>query len=164
MMNSAKLIVKKIKKGMTILELVVAMALVSIVLAGATVALFAANKVSKTESTTYASLTNARNLSYKIDLIFKSEHETPIDVVVSDSIGKESCQNLFTVDGKTYGFDKDTFGIVVDNSISGKDVLYKSDYAMYISTKKWGEDEKFAEFTIHFDEKYVSSISLVERI
>ena len=164
MMYFAKLIVKRIKKGMTILELVIAMALVSIVLAGAGVALYAVNRVSKTEQITYASLTNARNLSYKIDQIFKSTHETAFDVVVSDSIGKESCQSLFTVDGKTYGFDKNVFGVVVDNSITGKNIQYKSDYPMYISTKKWGESEKFAEFTIHFDEKYVSSISLVERI
>ena len=168
-MKIAKSLLKKVKKGMTLVELVVAIALTSIIFAGAGGALFAVNRVSQRETKNHVTLSDAKNLSQVIDLIVKSKDRGEIVFPTGeiDEIGKETCDLLFTVtsNSKTvqYGFDKKTFGIIEDNKIEGDNKKYTSEYNMYLSVQKQ-MDGKFAEIIIHYGDNYASSLSLVERI
>ena len=165
-MKTGNFLLKKIRKGMTLLELVIAMSLTSVVFAGAGVALFSINRISQQETKNHVCLSDAKNLSYVIDLIFKSDGREAIVVVDdSNSVGRSSCELLFTVGSINYGFDKNTFGII--DSESGKiedgNQKYHSSYDMYFSVKR-RVDNKFVELVIHYGTDYVSSLSLVERI
>ena len=150
---------------MTLVELVVAISLTSVIFAGAGTALFFVNKASRQETKNNVTLLDAKNLSQVIDLTIKDRYANTIDYLSddTDNIGKTSYGKLFTVDGVEYGFDKTTFGISVDGKIEGENVKYKSDYEMYFSVKKH-LDNKFIEFVIHYGDNYASSLSLIERI
>ena len=156
---------------MTLVELVVAISLTSVIFAGAGTALFFVNKASRQETKNNVTLLDAKNLSQVIDLTIKDNKAHTIDYLPDDpddpddteNIGKTSYGKLFTVDGVEYGFDKTTFGVSEDGKIEGENVKYKSDYDMYFSVKKH-LDNKFIEFVIHYGDNYASSLSLVERI
>ena len=168
-MKNAKTVLKKLRKGMTLVELVVAIALTSIIFAGAGTALFAVNRVSKRETKNHVTLSDAKNLSQVIDLIVKSKETTEISFPADelDNVGKENCDLLFTINQNStivqYGFYKNTFGIIEDNKIEGDNKKYTSEYEMYLSIRKY-VDGKFAEIVIHYGDNYASSLSLVERI
>ena len=168
-MKIAKTVLKRIRKGMTLVELVVAIALSSIIFAGAGTTLFAINRVSKRETKNHVTLTDAKNLSQVIDLVVKGKNRSEISFPAEqlDNIGKENCDLLFTVIEDSvpiqYGFQKHTFGIIEDNKIEGDNRKYTSEYQMYLSFKKH-VDGKFAEIVIHYGDNYASSLSLVERI
>ena len=70
-MKIGKKFLKKLRKGMTLLELVIAIALTSIIFAGAGTALFLVNRVSKQETKNFK-----ENINFIIDLL-----ETFIDEV-----------------------------------------------------------------------------------
>ena len=154
---------------MTLLELVIAIALTSIIFAGAGTALFAVNRVSKRETKNNVTLSDAKNLSQVIDLIVKGKETSEISFAGEelDNIGKENCDLLFTINGSSapvkYGFYKNTFGIIEDSKIEGDNKKYTSQYDMYLSVKKY-IDGKFAEIVIHYGDNYASSLSLIERI
>lgn len=164
-MKIAKLMLKKLKKGMTLVELVVAISLASIIFAGAGTALFAINRVSKRETKDHVSLSDAKNLATVIDLLVKEEGRGEIILPTSqtDEIGKENCNLLFTIGTKDYGLDKTTFGVISDGSIVNENRRYESEYPMYITILKH-RNELFTEFVIHYGDNYASSLSLVERI
>ena len=168
-MKNGKNFLKKLRKGMTLLELVIAIALTSIIFAGAGTALFFVNRASKQETKNNATLLEAKNLYQVIDLLVKGKDRGEIifPVEQKDNIGKENCDLLFTItDGITpvqYGFNKTVFGVIQDNKIEGENVKYTSDYNMYLSYKKYISN-KFTEFVIHYGDNYASSLSLVERI
>ena len=161
-MKSAKSLLKRIRKGMTLLELIVAMALTSIIFVGAGTALFAMNRVSQKETKNHTCLTEAKTLMSLMDQTIKNK-ELEVFTVPSDAdeVGKESCGVLFTIGTTNYGFDKKSFGVVVENKIESQNVKYTSTYEMYISrTKQVGN--KFVEFVIHYGNNYENAISLVE--
>ena len=168
-MKNGKNFLKKLRKGMTLLELVIAIALTSIIFAGAGTALFFVNRVAKQETKNNATLLEAKNLYQVIDLLVKGKDrgEIVFPAEQKDNIGKENCDLLFTItDGVTpvqYGFNKTVFGVIQDNKIEGENVKYTSDYNMYLSYKKYISN-KFTEFVIHYGDNYASSLSLVERI
>ena len=167
-MKIAKMFLKKIRKGMTLLELVIAITLTSIIFAGAGTALFLVNRVSKQETKNNVTLLDAKNLYQVIDLIVKKKDVGEITYLSDDQdyIGKESCGLLFIVDNSGspvhYGFDKKTFGIIEGDKIEGENIKYTSEYEMYFSFKKHAD--KFVEFVIHYGDNYASSLSLIERI
>ena len=150
---------------MTLVELVVAISLTSVIFAGAGTALFFVNKASRHETKNNVTLLDAKNLSQVIDLTIKDKGANTIDYLSddTDNIGKTSYGKLFTVNGVEYGFDKTTFGVSDHGKIEGENVKYKSDYEMYLSVKKH-LDNKFIEFVIHYGDNYASSLSLIERI
>ena len=165
-MKIAKLMLKKLKKGMTLVELVVAISLASIIFAGAGTALFAINRVSKRETKDHVSLSDAKNLATVIDLLVKEEGRREINLPLAsdwDEIGKENCDLLFTIGDVDYGFEKTTFGVRTDGSIENKNRRYESEYPMYITILKH-RNGLFTEFVIHYGDNYASSLSLVERI
>lgn len=168
-MKIRKKFLKELRKGMTLLELVIAIALTSIIFAGAGTALFLVNRVSKQETKNNETLLDAKNLYQVIDLLVKGKDRGQIifPAAEDNNIGKENCDLLFTItDGITpvqYGFHKTTFGIIEDSKIEGDNVKYKSEYNMYLSYKKY-VDDKFTEFVIHYGDNYASSLSLIERI
>ena len=172
LMKTAKMFLKKLRKGMTLLELVIAIALTSIIFAGAGTALFLVNKVSRQETKNNVTLLDAKNLYQVIDLTIKKDRGdvTYLDLGddnTEDNVGKIGCQLLFTIkEGDNfidYGFDKTTFGIIEGEKIEGENIKYKSEYAMYFSVKKQ-LDGKYIEFVIHYGDNYASSLSLIERI
>ena len=164
-MKIAKLVLKKFKKGMTLVELVVAISLASIIFAGAGTALFVINRVSKRETKDHVSLSDAKNLANVIDLLVKEKDRSEIvfPTPEMDEVGKEKCDLLFTIGAVEYGLDKTTFGIVTDGVIQNENRKYKSEYPMYLSVKKQRAG-LFTEFVIHYGDNYASSLSLVERI
>lgn len=165
MMKLINSLVKTVKRGMTLLELVIAIALSSVVLAGAGVTLFAINRVSKRETKDHVSLSDAKNLASVIDLLVKEKDRGEIILPTSqtDEIGKENCDLLFTIGTVNYGLEKTTFGVITDGSIGNENTRYKSEYPMYLTILKQ-RDNLFTEFVIHYGDNYASSLSLVERI
>ena len=158
---------KRIKKGMTLMELVVAMALTSIVLTGAGVALFSMQRTANKEAKNHTILFEAKTLSYAIDQIIKAKEYTTISVMPKqNNIGKDSCDGLLKLDSVVYGFDGTTFGIIDgDNKITGENIIYETKNSMFISYINHGEGlNHLVEFKIHYGDNYASSISLVERI
>ena len=162
-MKSSFSLLRKVRKGMTLLELVIAMALTSIILTGAGVALYSMQKTSNREMKNHVVLSDAKTLSYAIDIVLKSDEHTSVTLNADkqNNIGKEECDILFTLDGVDYGFSKDTFGKVVEGQITGSDVKFHSTYAMYLSYRQEGS---FTEFVIHYGDNYSQALSLVERI
>ena len=166
-MKTTKMIAKRLRKGMTLWELVVAMALASIIFLGAGTALFAVNRVSKRETKDHVTLSDAKNLATAIDLLVKQENRGAITVsnVPVPDVGKDVCGTLFTVGDVNYGFDHKVFGIIdgETHKIEGDNVKYTASYDMYISINK-PLSGKFTEFVIHYGDNYASSLSLVEKI
>ena len=151
---------------MTLIELVIAMALTSIVLAGAGVALFSMQRVANREAKNHTTLLEAKSLSYAIDQIIKTkEYETISLTTKQSNIGKDSCEALLTLDTTVYGFDGKTFGIIEDGKIEGDNKIYSSNYSRSISYVLHGEgSNQLTEFKIHYGDNYGLAISLVERI
>lgn len=165
-MNTTKMIAKRLRKGMTLLELVVAMALASIIFLGAGTALFAVNRVSKRETKDHVTLSDAKNLATAIDLLVKQENRGTMSVTSeTDNLGKEGCDMLFTIGDVNYGLDHKVFGIIDSGThkIEGDNVKYTASYDMYISINK-PLSGKFTEFVVHYGDNYASSLSLVEKI
>ena len=165
-MNTTKMIAKRLRKGMTLLELVVAMALASIIFLGAGAALFAVNRVSKRETKDHVTLSDAKNLATAIDLLVKQENRGTMSVTSeTDNLGKEGCDMLFTIGDVNYGLDHKVFGIIDSEThkIESDNVKYTASYDMYISINK-PLSGKFTEFVIHYGDNYASSLSLVEKI
>lgn len=167
-MKTAKMFLKKLRKGMTLLELVIAIALTSIIFAGAGTALFLVNKVSRQETKNNVTLLDAKNLYQVIDLTIKQKDRGEIIYPTIDPgeeivVGKNECDELFQINDIHYGFDKKTFGIIEDNKIEGENKKYTSEYEMYISVKK-PLANKFIEFVIHYGDNYASCLSLIERV
>ena len=166
-MKAVFLIVKKLRKGMTLLELVIAMSLTSIVFAGAGVALFSINKTSQKETKNHVTLSDAKNLVYVIDLLFKNGDYDSVNVNVGNELGKSGYAKLFSFtknDVTTeYGFNEKIFGIKSEenNKIEGENIKYSSTYPMSVSISE--KYDKFFEFVIHFGNEYKSSVSLIER-
>ena len=166
MMISHVKMVKRLRKGMTLLELVIAMALTSIVLAGAGVALFSMQRVSNREAKNHTALLEAKNLSYAIDQTIKAKEYVAISLTTKqNNIGKDSCETLLTLDSTVYGFDGKTFGIIEENKIEGENRMYQANNPMHISYVLHGEGlNQLTEFKIHYGDNYGLTISLIERI
>ena len=160
-------LLRKARKGMTLLELVIAMALTSIILTGAGVALYSMQKTSARETKNHVCLTDAKSLLYAMDILVKDETHNSVTLIKEklDNIGKVSCDRLFTVvDNEvtsTYGFNKNVFGKITGSDIKEEDVIFKSTYQMYISLS---EKTPFTEIIIHYGTNYSQALSLVERI
>ena len=73
--NSMK---KKIKKGLTLMELVIAMALSSVVIGGAVVVFLSMNKLSQTQTKTNSELFDAKGLVIAVDSILSSSSNKEI--------------------------------------------------------------------------------------
>ena len=152
---------------MTLLELVIAMALVSIVLAGAGVTLFAMQKTANRETKNHVTLLEAKTLSQAIDYVVKARAKN--DVILFnhvDNLGKEEIGVLFTVEHhdssvEEYGFDGKKFGIVVSNKIEGDKIVYSSSYPMFINCR---QEAVFDEIIICYGENFSMSLTLIEKV
>ena len=154
---------KTIRKGMTLLELVIAMALVSIVIAGAGVALFAMQRTANRETKNHTTLLEAKTLSYAIDQVIKGKRGEGSAVFVEDNrkVGQNGLGILFTMNDEEYGFDGKTFGLVEESKIEGENVIYTASNSMYIT---YSVQSVFEEIIIHYGDNYAFSYTLIERI
>lgn len=162
-MNKVLNFIKKIKKGMTLLELVIAMSLTTIVLAGAGTVLFFTSRLSSKNIKADVYLNNAKTLATAIDVAIKNSEDGTFRLNVNDKkdhLGSNGCSPLFIVNqNDNYGFDGYKFGIVENNEISEGSAKFTSENPMYIDIV---EHEKTIEFSIKYGESYENTLSLIE--
>ena len=162
-MKSRFSLLKKVRTGMTLLELVIAMALVSIVLAGAGTALFAMQSTANRETKNHITLFEAKTLSQAIDHVVKGRNGQTVVFNHGKDIGKNEVRHFFTLgDDEVYGFDGKVFGKVEGGAIQGDDVIYTASNPMYITCDN--DNAPFEEIVIHYGDKFAYSLTLIEKV
>lgn len=155
--------IKKIKKGMTLLELVIAMSLTSIVLAGAGTVLFFTSRFSSKNIKADVYLNNAKGLATAIDVAIKTSENGTFRLALSDqktNLGSNGCSALFIVNqNDLYGFDGNKFGIIDNDEINEQSAKFKSENLMYIDIFEHG---KTIEFSIKYGDSFQNTLSLIE--
>lgn len=155
--------INKIKRGMTLLELVIAMSLTSIVLAGAGTVLFFTSRLSSKNIKSDVALNNAKTLATAIDVTIKTSDDGCFKLSTNETqtnLGKNGSALLFTVNqDEDYGFDGKNFGIMENGVVDEKTAKFSAEIPMYVNISLNGNT---AEFSIKYGDSYQYTLSLIE--
>ena len=156
--------ISRIKKGLTLLELVIAMALSTIVIGGATIVFLSMNRMSKAETQTYSELSDAKNLVVAIDRIINEPENKSVEIYLSGSA--ESVQHLlFSITDKSdvlskYYFEDNKFE-KLNTSTNIRETIYSPDTAITVSID---DANGFYRFTFNYGSNNSNELQLLKKI
>ena len=152
--------ISRIKKGLTLLELVIAMALSAIVIGGTTVIFLSMNRMSQAETKTYSELADVKNLVTVVDRAISnpSNKTVTISAPISEHL-------LFTVTDSSdalsrYYFDNNQLESL-NVSTSEREVVYTCDTDVTISIDTV---ESYYRFTFSYGSEGSNALYLLKRI
>ena len=153
---------KRIRKGLTLLELVIAMALASIVVAGATVIFFSLDKMSKAEIKSFTETSDVKKLITVVDGIISDPKNSSFVIETSNS----PQTLLFTItenNGVEYEYSFVENSLTKTNvSTSASEDLFTTDYDVTITIHE--EATHLYKFTFHYGNDLGSTMYLVKEI
>ena len=152
---------RKIKKGLTLLELVIAMALSSLVIVGATTIFVAMNRMSDAETRSFTESTNVKQLITTIDSVL-GDHEN--DNISLNS--EETFPNpLFTITKDETQIEYSFENKELSKTTSGnKETIFTVTYDVRISLSVYSAGSSIYKFTFEYGKDFAKSMYLLKKV